>query len=465
MAIEDLQRVHFVGIGGIGTSGVARILLSQGKEVSGSDTDDSSLITELKKLGAKVTLGHQSENIPQSTETVVISAAIPLDNPEVLEARRRNIPIITYSQALGSLMERRQGIAVAGTHGKTTTSALVASILKASGKEPNFVIGGEIPALGGNSGTGKGEYLVAEACEFHRNFLSLRPQVIVITNIEEDHLDYYHDLTEIEEAFLKFLSLLPPDGFAVLCRENDNLMEVAGRFDGSYVTYGFGEADFQAKKITLTPDGSSFQVFFQEKELGSVTIPLPGQHNVLNSLAAFSVCYKIGLQPEVIINALADFGGVRRRLELKGHYNGASVLDDYGHHPSEIVATLKALRQFYPTGRLFVVFQPHQYSRTRFFLDDFARSFNLADEVIVPEIYFVRDSEESRRSVSSEDLVAKLTAQNKKAQFISPFEAIVTYLKGKVGKGDVVLTIGAGPVYQVADNLLKPDFSPSFLRP
>lgn len=455
MEIEKLQRVHFVGIGGIGTSGVARILLSARKGVSGSDAEEGMLLKELQALGARTFVGHRPENLPEGVEVVVASSAVPEDNPEILTARQRKIPVVTYSEALGSLMEQRFGIAVAGTHGKTTTSALIAWILEQAGKEPSFVIGGEIPLLSGNSGTGKGKYLVAEACEYRRNFLSLRPKVAVVTNIEEDHLDYYRDLSEIESAFLEFLDRLPDAGFAVLCREGRNLMEIANRLEKNFFTYGLKNADYQAQEIKLEKDGSRFMVSFGGKKLTPVFLRMPGQHNVLNSMAAFAVCHLLGLEPKKIAAGLGSFTGVRRRLEFKGRYRGAVVLDDYGHHPSEITATLSAVRQFYPKGRIFAVFQPHQYSRTRFFLEDFAHSFVLADEVIVPEIFFVRDSEESRRSVSSKDLVQKLIAVRKRARFIPSFNDVVSYLKENVGEGDIVLTIGAGPVYQVADNLLR----------
>ncbi|HNQ34659.1 MAG TPA: UDP-N-acetylmuramate--L-alanine ligase [bacterium] len=453
--LERLERVHFIGIGGIGTSGVARILLGEGKRVTGSDLGDNLLLEQMRRDGARILIGHRADNLPEDAQVVIISAAIPHDNPEILAAQALSIPIITYSQALGSLMRRRFGIAVAGTHGKTSTSAMVAVILKTAGLDPSFVIGGEIPLLGGNSGTGQGRYLVAEACEFRRNFLSLRPRVALVTNIEEDHLDYYKDIEEIEEAFLQFLSRLPTDGFAVVCRESANVQEVVSSLDRPVYTYGFSGADFRAESMELRPDSSAYRAFYREECLGTVTIAVPGIHNILNSLGAFATCRLLGLEPEMIIRGLAAFRGVNRRLEKKGIYRGAVVLDDYGHHPTEIVATLAAIRQFYPAGRLLVVFQPHQYSRTRFFLEDFARSFRLADEVIVPEIYFVRDSEESRRSVSAADLVERLRANGKKAGFFDSFARVVDYLRENLVAGDVLLTLGAGPVHQVGEELLQ----------
>ncbi|MBU2495539.1 MAG: UDP-N-acetylmuramate--L-alanine ligase, partial [Candidatus Omnitrophica bacterium] len=322
MEIEKLQRVHFVGMGGIGTSGVARILLSAGKEVSGSDAEEGLLLKELQALGARTFVGHRPENLPEGVEAVVVSSAVPDDNPEILAARQRKIPVVTYSEALGSLMEQRFGIAVAGTHGKTTTSALIAWILSQAGKEPSFVIGGEVPLLGGNSGTGQGKYLVAEACEYRRNFLSLRPRVAVVTNIEEDHLDYYRDLAEIKSAFLEFLDFLPDAGFAVLCRESHDLMEVATRLDKTFFTYGLRGADYQAQEIKLEQDGSRFTVYFGGESLAPVFVRMPGQHNVLNGTAAFAVCHLLGLEPKTIVAGLGSFTGVRRRLEFKGKYRG-----------------------------------------------------------------------------------------------------------------------------------------------
>jgi len=416
-------------------------------------------LKELQALGARTFVGHRPENLPAGTEAVVVSSAVPADNPEILAAQQRKIPVVTYSEALGSLMEHRFGIAVAGTHGKTTTSALIAWILRQAGEEPGFVIGGEVPLLGGNSGAGKGKYLVAEACEYRRNFLFLRPKVAVVTNVEEDHLDYYRDLAKIESAFREFLDLLPDTGFAVLCRESRNLMEAANRLNKTFFTYGFKDADYQAQEIKLEQEGSRFTVYFRGESLAPVFVRIPGQHNILNSTAAFAVCHLLGLEPKTVAAGLGSFTGIRRRLEFKGKYRGAVVLDDYGHHPSEITATLSAVRQLYPKEKIFAVFQPHQYSRTRFFLRDFARSFALADEVIVPEIYFVRDSEESRRSVSSQDLVQELAAVGKRAYFLPLFKDVVSYLRESVGEGDIILTIGAGPVYQVADSLLRGELS------
>lgn len=449
---------HLVGIGGIGTSGVARILLHGGRKVSGSDLARTPLLAELEARGAEVRYGHAPGNLLPGTEVVIYSTAVAEDNPEIRESRRRRLPLLSYSQALGSLMNGRRGVAVAGTHGKTSTSAYLAYILVRAGLSPGFVIGGEVPQLGGSSAPGSGSHLVVEACEYRRNFLDLSPRAAVVTNIEEDHLDCYHGLEDIKDAFARFLSGIPAAGFALVCAENKNLMEVAARVGITRYTYGFRGADFSAEGVRPGPRGSAFRVLRSGNVLSEITIRLPGRHSILNSTAAFSAAYLLGVAPETAAAALSAFRGVKRRFEFRGKYRGADVYDDYAHHPSEITATLQAARQFFPDRRLIAVFQPHQYSRTRFFLNDFAAAFSEADMVVVPEIYFVRDSEESRRSVSGSDLVAGISARGKKAVYVASLEEALPVLKNEVTSGDVVFTIGAGPVFQLADRLVAESF-------
>ncbi len=450
--LKDKKRIHLIGCGGIGLSGIARILLKEGKILSGSDTTDSNLIQKLQKIGMKFFLGQRSENISKNMESVIISAAIKNDNPELKRAKKLKIPVITYAQALGLAMEKRFGIAIAGTHGKTTTTAMITAILKEAGEEPNFVIGGEVKQLGGNSGIGRGNFLVAEACEFSRNFLSLKPKVAVVTNIEEDHLDYYQNLQEIKEAFAAFISLVPADGFIVLSEQAKKCLP---KTKAKIFTYGFGEDnDYQATRISLKKDRTSFSVRGQ-KNFIPISLKIPGKYNILNSLAAFAVAHRLGIKEKSIKKALGNFKGVDRRFEIKGKFKGITIIDDYGHHPTEIKGTLSAVRQKYPNNRVIAVFQPHQYSRTRFFLDDFARAFGKADLVIVPEIYFVRDSEEEKKLVNSRNLVERIKKNKKDALYIPDFSSIVDYLLKITRPFDVVLTIGAGPVYQVADELVK----------
>ena len=450
--LKNKKRIHLIGCGGIGLSGIARILLKEGKILSGSDTDASNLTGKLQKQGMKFFLGQRGKNITEDVELIIISAAIKDDNPELKKAKGLKIPVISYAQALGLAMETGFGIAVAGTHGKTTTTAMITFILKEAGEEPNFVIGGEVKELGGNSGVGSGNFLVAEACEFNRNFLSLKPKVAVVTNIEEDHLDYYQNLQEIKEAFAEFVSLVPADGFIVLSEQAKRCLP---KTKTKVFTYGFGEDnDYRAREIFLEKNRTDF-VILNQKNYIPISLRIPGKHNILNSLAAFVVSSQLGIKEAIIKKALKNFKGVRRRFEVKGKFKDITIIDDYGHHPTEIKATLSAVRQRYPNNRVIAIFQPHQYSRTRFFLDDFARAFKKADLIIVPEIYFVRDSEEEKRLINSKNLVEKIKKNKGNALYIPDFISIVNYLLKITRPFDVVLTIGAGPVYQVADGLVR----------
>ncbi len=451
--LKDKKRIHLIGCGGIGLSGIARILLKEGKILSGSDTVESNLTKKLQKIGMKFFLGQRGKNITEDMELLIVSAAIKDDNPELKKAKGLKIPVISYAQALGLAMETGFGIAVSGTHGKTTTTAMITTILKKAGEKPNFVIGGEVKELGGNSGVGNGNFLVAEACEFNRSFLSLKPKVAIVTNIEEDHLDYYQNLQEIKEAFAEFVSLVPANGFIVLSEQAKKCLP---KTKTKSFTYGFGKGnDYRATKISLKKDITNFSVLYQKKFSVSLSLSVPGRHNILNSLAAFVVANQLGIKEEIIKKALKNFKGVERRFEVKGKFKDITVIDDYGHHPTEIKATLSAIRQKYPDNRLIAVFQPHQYSRTRFFLDDFAKAFKKADLVIVPEIYFVRDSEEEKRLVNSKNLVEKIKENKGNALYITDFASIVNYLLQMTHPFDVVLTIGAGPVYQIADELVR----------
>jgi len=450
--LKDKKKIHLIGCGGIGLSGIAWILLKEGKILSGSDTDASNLTGKLQKQGMKFFLGQRGKNITEDMELIIISAAIKDDNPELKRAKELKIPVISYAQALGLAMETGFGIAVAGTHGKTTTTAMITFILKEAGEEPNFVIGGEVKELGGNSGVGNGNFLVAEACEFNRNFLSLKPKVAIVTHIEEDHLDYYQNLQEIKEAFAEFVSLVPADGFIVLSEQARRCLP---KIKTNIFTYGFGEGNnYQAVRISLEKDRTNFNLLYQKNYI-PISLSVPGKHNILNSLAAFAVCEQLGIKEEIIKKALKNFKGVDRRFEIKGKFKNITIIDDYGHHPTEIKATLAAVRQRYPDNRVIAIFQPHQYSRTRFFLDDFAQAFGKANLVIVPEIYFVRDSAEEKRLVNSKNLVDKIKESKGNALYIPDFVSIVNYLLKIIRPFDVVLTIGAGPVYQIADELVR----------
>jgi len=452
--IEKARKIHLIGIGGIGVSGLAQILLKHGKKITGSDNVYSTLIKKLEKKGIKIFIGQKERNISSDIDLVIHSQAITSENPEYKKALSLKIPIISYPEAVGFLMNKKKGIAIAGTHGKTTTSALIVNILQKNNFSPSFLIGGEIIGKG-NSGVGEGEYLVVEACEYKRSFLNYYPEIAVITNIEEDHLDYYKNLEEIKKAFEKFCKNVRENGFIVCWEEDDFFKVIRKNFLKKAITFGLKEGMWQAKNIEYSKKFTSFECWFNNKFIGKVKIKIKGLHNVLNTLASFAVGDIIGIPWENLKKSVEEFKGVHRRCEIIKKINGITIMDDYGHHPTEIKSTLKSIREIYPKNRLIVVFQPHQYSRTRFLLKDFASSFLLADKVIVPDIYFVRDSLLEKRLVNAKILVERIRKNQKEAIYIPTFSEIVTYLKEIIKQGDIVLTIGAGPVNEVGKELIK----------
>ncbi len=450
------DKVHLIGIGGVGMSGVARMLLSEGVSVSGSDMNDSPVLDALKQMGADIHIGHDAANIPAGVSLVVISAAVKEENPELSEARRRDIEVIKYARALGLLMASQVGVAVSGTHGKTTTTAMLAWILSQASKDPSFVVGAHVPDLDTSSREGSGGIFVAEACEYDRSFLNLRPRITIITNIEEDHLDYYHDLGEIVSAFKEFVALLPSDGLLLVNAHDRNALAVAGSSPAPVETFGARiSADWQAVNLRADWGRYTFDVVNRGSEIISVSLAIPGVHNVLNALAALAVAHTLDVDFRTAAESLASFRGAARRFQVIGEAASVTVIDDYAHHPTEIQVTLKAARDFFRSGRLWVVFQPHQYSRTRFFLKDFARSFSQADRMIVPDIYFVRDSDQERACVNAGDLVRELVGFGYDAEYVPEFSDIVDRVASQVEPGDVVITMGAGNVNEVGYALLE----------
>jgi len=450
------KKVHLVGIGGVGMSGVARMLASEGVAVTGSDMRDNPVFDALRSMGVVVHVGHDAAFIPPGVGLIVASAAVKDDNPELVEARRRGIEVIKYARALGLLMAEQTGVAISGTHGKTTTTAMLAWILTRAGKDPSFVVGAHVPDLGTSSREGSSRIFVAEACEYDRSFLNLCPKITVINNIEEDHLDYYHDLADIVSAFREFAALLPPDGLLVVSAHDRNAVNIAESTSVPHQTFGNRiKADWQAENLSPSRGRYTFDVLHDGATLGSASLAIPGVHNVLNALAAIAVAHELGVDFATVADALAGFHGAARRFEIVGEAQGVTIIDDYAHHPTEIQVTLKAARDFFRAGRLWVVFQPHQYSRTRFFLKDFARSFSQADKIIVPDIYFVRDSDEERRAVNAGDLVRELVGLGYDAEYAPDWAAIVDRLSRQVERGDVVITMGAGNVYEVGHDLLQ----------
>ena len=452
------KRFHFIGAGGIGMSGLAALLVKHKAIVTGSDQTDGVVIERLRQGGADIKIGHKEHNLDPTADAVVISAAIREDNPELMLARREGIKVYKYAEALGRMFNFYSGIAVSGTHGKSTTSAWLAYILKNAGLDPTFIVGADIPQLGGNSGVGDGKWFVAEACEYDRSFLNLKPQIGCILNIEADHLDYYKDEAEIVEAFCDFTKGIKPGGTLIANGQDANVAKVIAALPKGTrcETFGFGEkCNYHAENIEEKDGLYTFDVYHNKELLGRTKTSIPGRHNVANALAVVASAVNVGVEPGTVLRLLPGFTGVDRRLMLKAQLNGITILDDYAHHPTEIRASLKAIREHYSPKRLWCVFQPHQYSRTRFLLDDFAESFKLADITIVPEIYFVRDSLQSKKEVNAQVLVDRIRANASEAMFIDGFAAICDYLAKQVRKGDVVVTMGAGDVWKVADGYIQ----------
>jgi UDP-N-acetylmuramate--alanine ligase len=420
--------------------------------------EESDIVEKLRGMGATIKTGHDSDNLPDALEAVVISAAVKEDNPELAAARRRGCKVYKYAEMLGELMDCYDGIAVCGTHGKSTTSGWLIHLLKQAGMDTNFIVGAKIGQLGTSSGVADNKYFVAEACEYDRSFLNLKPKIACILNIEQDHLDYYKDEDEIVEAFGEFALGTKPGGIVIANGQDANVAKIIRRLGAGLRCETFGlekNCNLYAENIALNDGLYAFDVYYNNKLLGGTKISLPGKHNILNALAVIAMAINVGLEPERALELLPGFTGIDRRLMLKGQSNGITVLDDYAHHPTEIRASLAAIRQRYQLKHIWCVFQPHQYSRTRFLLDDFAESFKLADMTIVPEIYFVRDSQETKKEVNAQILVEKIQENGSNAMFIEDFGAICDYLKRNVSPGELVVTMGAGDIWKVADEYIQ----------
>jgi UDP-N-acetylmuramate--alanine ligase len=449
--IAPSQRIHFIGIGGIGMSGIAEILLTMGYSVSGSDLRRSVVTDRLVGMGARVFEGHCAANAAAS-DVVVTSSAVQADNPEVVEARSRKIPVIQRAEMLAELMRLKYGIAVAGMHGKTTTTSMVAAVLGAGGLDPTVVVGGRVNALGSNARLGNSQYLVAEADESDRSFLKLSPVLGVVTNLDREHMDCYRDMADVEAAFVEFMDRVPFYGASTACVDNALLRAVLPRVRRRLYTYGESEdADFRVQSLEKS-DGSlsRFEVNYKGLVLGPFVLHVPGRHNVLNATAAVAVGVQLGVAPEQIAVGLDSFRGVDRRFQVKGTIRGVTVVDDYGHHPTEIVATLKAAREC-GYGRVLVLFQPHRYTRTRDLMPEFVAAFGDADRVEVLDIYAA--SEEPIAGVTAEALVKAIGRDG--VRYAASVNDAVEALVRDAREGDVILTLGAGSVSQAAALLLE----------
>jgi UDP-N-acetylmuramate--alanine ligase len=454
MKLNPNKNIHFVGIGGTGMSGLASIVHSMGFPVSGSDSSGNNSLKILSELGIKIFHVHNSANIPGETQLVVRSAAIPEDNPEIFTAATRNIPVIKYAQMLGYIMDMKNGIAVSGTHGKTTTTSLIAYILKNCGGNPGYVIGGVVPQLGGSSAPGENDYFVAEACEYDRSFHNIRPVYAILNNIEEDHLDYYSGLDEILESFKKFILQIKPDGILFYSASSENIKKILPDYKGRKICYGYDTpADIKGENYYIDDSGfTRFDIDILGKEKVNVSMNLFGMHNVINALAAFAVCFYIGIPIEDILAGISGFKGVKRRFEVLYDKN-FTLVDDYAHHPTEIRTVLKYARKKFKNRRIISVFQPHQHSRTRFLLEDFAKSFSDADIIIVPDIYFVRDSEIEKKMISSKDLMKKIVKNSGNAFYIPSFDEIEKFLNDNIMDNDMVIFMGAGNINEIGYNI------------
>ncbi|HET9838264.1 MAG TPA: UDP-N-acetylmuramate--L-alanine ligase [Candidatus Angelobacter sp.] len=454
-----IQRIHFVGVGGIGMSGIAEVLLTLGYKVSGSDLKSSPVTERLAEKGAIIFEGHRAENIT-GAEVVVASSAIRRDNPEIVAAHAQLVPVIQRAEMLAELMRLKYGIAIAGMHGKTTTTSMVAAVLAAGGLDPTVVVGGRVDAMGSNARLGKSQYLVAEADESDRSFLKLSPILAVVTNIDREHMDCYRDMVDVEQAFLDFIDRVPFYGMAVLCHDDDRLRNMLPRLARRAITYGLHEdADFRvaAVKTTCSTSGhfAHFSVDYRSKSLGDFHLRVPGAHNVLNATAAVAVGVGLDIPPQSIREALENFRGVDRRFQLRGRAAEVSVIDDYGHHPTEIRATLAAARQC-GFKRVHVIFQPHRFTRTRDLLDQFGSAFSDADTVLVLDIYAA--SEPPIPGITGESVshaIQTLGGKRDSVHYVRSFDEAARRVAQLAAPGDMVLTLGAGSVSQLGPLVLQ----------
>ncbi len=462
---ERYKVIHFVGIGGIGMSGIAEVLFNLGYDVTGSDIKDSETTRRLRELGIKVYIGHKAENIDDA-HVVVVSSAVSDKNPEIAEAKRRLIPVIPRAEMLAELARLKYGILVAGAHGKTTTTSLISTILAHSGFDPTIIIGGRLKATGNNARLGQGEFLVAEADESDGSFLKLSPTIAVATNIDREHLDFFKSIDALKEAFVSFLNKIPFYGLSILCIENEHLRELLPSLHRRYITYGFrSEAEISARNIRKGFMSISFEAIYKGTDIGDFDLPLLGEHNVLNSLAAIGVALKLRIDIPVIKEALKKFGGIQRRCEFKGEAEEIRVFDDYGHHPTEIKATLKAAKEgllikqntelrIQQAGRLFVLFQPHRYTRTRDLMDEFATSFRDTDFLILLDVYPA--GERPIEGISSATLLEKIKKNGRNnALFVKNKDEAINHIISNMRKGDLLLTLGAGDVWKIGDEILR----------
>ncbi len=452
---EEPIHVHFIGIGGISMSGLAEILLEEGFTISGSDAKQSALTDSLAKKGATIYIGQKASNLSIRPALVVYTAAIREDNEEFKAAVDAGIPMLSRAELLGQIMDNyEKSIAVAGTHGKTTTTSMISQILLVAKADPTISVGGILEAIGGNIRVGGSEVFITEACEYTNSFLHFHPKYSIITSVEAEHLDFFKDIDDIRRSFHEFAGNTAHDGVLIINGQIAALDQITNNLSCSVTTYGLCENDdFYAKNITYNDHAcGTYTLMHKTEDLGTVSLSVPGKHNVSNSLAAIALCLNLGLPLDVIKKGLLQFGGTKRRFEYKGTKNGITVIDDYAHHPTEVAATLTAARN-YPHGRIICVFQPHTYSRTKAFLSDFARVLSMADIVVLADIYAAR--EKNTIGISSKDLLAELQKNGQESYYFPSFDEIEKFLSEKCINNDLLITMGAGDVYLIGEHLLQ----------
>lgn len=453
------KHIHFVGIGGIGMSGIAELLINLGYQISGSDIKDSPVTRRLSALGGRLFKGH-SEHHVIGADVVVYSSAVRMDNPEITGARDLYIPVIPRAEMLAELMRLKYGVAVAGAHGKTTTTSMVASILTCGHLDPTVVIGGRLDIWGGsNAKLGQGDILVAEADESDGSFLALSPTIVVVTNMDREHMDHYGSMELLRETFISFINRIPFYGSAILCLDDEEIQGIIPRLKKRHITYGMSsQADLRGHDLQKEGTRTSVEVLYQGESLGRISVGLPGEHNVLNALASTAVSLELDLDMQVIKEGLKNLGGLARRFQIKGEAHGVLVLDDYAHHPTEIMATLSAARECWPERRLVAVFQPHRYTRTKDLYDRFVISFNQADILIVAPLYAA--GETAVQGVTSEWLAKGIKEHgHKEVVLCRQREDVLPKIRSIVRHQDVLMTLGAGDIYQIADKLINAENS------
>jgi len=458
MLFDTNRRIHFVGVGGVGMSGIAEVLLNLGYQVSGSDLTESDSTRRLTELGASISYGHKAEAVTSATDVVVISSAVKYANPEVVRARELMIPVIPRAEMLAELMRLKYGIAVAGTHGKTTTTSLVAAVLAQAHLDPTIVIGGKLNVLGTNARLGQGRFLVAEADESDGTFLLLSPTIVVVTNIDPEHLDFYGDMEKVKAAYLDFINRVPFYGRAILCLDSVNVRALLPQVRKRFVTYGLSpEAEYTARNLLVSGLTTRCDVWHGEEELGELHLNLPGRHYALNALAVVAVARELGVPFPQIQAALGDFAGIQRRFEVKGEAAGVLVVDDYGHHPEEVRATLRAAREGVAeesNRRIVALFQPHRYTRTRDLFEDFLSAFDDADVLILTEIYPA--GEDPIAEISGEALYRAVKKRGHVDIHFAPNkEELIELALGLAQAGDIVLTLGAGDIHRCGVTMLE----------